>query len=101
MQLFAARGYVFACCLAVAATPGVAQGPRPTIFDIPLGAEASMLPPSSEFGIMACGNDGGPPGKVLAGWSQYRDCPAGREGWHEVYFEYDDEAEYVARAHED
>ena len=79
----------------------LAESPRPTIFDIPLGGRAESLPPSTEFGLFACGNNGGPPGRVLAGWSDLKSCAADPQGRHEVYFEYDDEAEYVARAHED
>jgi hypothetical protein len=79
----------------------LAETPRPTIFDLPLGAMAEALPSSAEFGTFACGNNGGPPGKVLTGWRDFKTCVADLQGRHEVYFEYDDEAEYVARAHED
>lgn len=79
----------------------LAETPRPTIFDIPLEVRAEALPPSTEFGIFACGNNGGPPGRVLTGWKDFKTCVADSQGRHEVYFEYDDEAVYVARAHED
>lgn len=101
-KLAAIREVTFGLCVAVlAGSPCVADSLRPTIFDIPLGAAASALPPPVEFGLMACGSDGGAPGKPIVGWNDYRDCPADARAWHEVYFEYDDEAEYVARAHDD
>jgi hypothetical protein len=78
-----------------------AEPTRPTIFDIPLGALASDLPPPSEFGVFACGSNGGPPGTPILGWADFSTCAKDAGGWHEVYFEYDDEAEYVARAQSD
>jgi len=81
--------------------PASAIDTRPTVFDIVLGASVTALPPVNEFGIFACGNDGGPPAVLLNGWGDYKKCPAGSDGRHEVYFEYDDEAEFVARANDD
>ena len=37
----------------------------------------------------------------MSGWADYARCAPEPDGLHEVYFEYDDEAEYVARAHDD
>jgi len=97
------RELAFGLCLggALVSSACLADNVRPTIFDIPLGAGATDLPPPSAFGIFACGNNGGPPGKLLTGWGDFRNCAPDTEGRYEVYFEYDDEAEYVARAHED
>src|ERR1700738_5111664 len=39
-----------------------------------------------------------PPRRRLPGWSDFARCPAEPSGLHEVYFEYDDEYEYIARA---
>ena len=78
-----------------------APASRPTIFDIPIAAPAAELPPPGEFGVFACGTNGGPPGAPIAGWMDYAKCPPDAAGRHEVYFEYDDEAEYVARAKSD
>jgi hypothetical protein len=97
------RGVICALAMwaALAAPAAAADAARLTIFDIPLGAAASTLPPAEEFGVFACGNDGGPPGAAIAGWTDYAKCPADSQGLHEVYFEYDDEAEYAARARGD
>jgi hypothetical protein len=84
--------------LVVLSLPAAAIDTPPSIFDIVLGASAGALPSPNEFAIFACGNDGGPPGVPLNGWDDYPKCPAAPDGRHEVYFEYDDEAEYVARA---
>jgi hypothetical protein len=74
---------------------------RLTIFDLKLGSSVASLPPSAEFKSFACGSDGGPPGTALGGWADYARCPPEADGLHEVDFEYDDEAEYIARAHDD
>jgi hypothetical protein len=78
-----------------------AEPPRPTVFDLPLGVLASELPPASEFGRIACGSNGGPPGAPTPGWAGFARCPRDKTGRHEVYFEYDDEEEYIARARSD
>lgn len=70
----------------------------PTIWDLQLGAHWSALP-ASEFIDFACGTDGGPPSIKLESWAGFTKC--GKEattGLHEVYFEYDDEQEYIGRA---
>lgn len=92
---------IAASLLVALSLPASALGARPTVFDIKLGASAIALPPPAEFGVFACGNDGGPPGIILNGWTDYLKCPRDPHGRHEVYFEYDDEAEYVARANDD
>ncbi|MDB5506796.1 MAG: hypothetical protein JWR75_1434 [Devosia sp.] len=58
----------------------------------------ASLPPRAGFGPLACGNNGGPPGIALRDWSNFADCRPEADGLHEIYFEYDDEAEYVGRA---
>src|SRR5207244_10516860 len=55
--------------------------------------------PSDQFVDPACGTNGGPPSRVLKSFADYVQCP--REhgtGLHEIWFRYDDEMEYVARA---
>jgi hypothetical protein len=72
---------------------------RPTraeVWDIKLGLSAEALPEA--FAEYACGSNGGPPGVPLAGWRDFRRCRAEPGGLHEVYFRYDDELEYWARA---
>ncbi|HEV7718350.1 MAG TPA: hypothetical protein VGO70_05170 [Arsenicitalea sp.] len=74
---------IFALLLAV----GASGAERPTIWSLQLGTTALDLPSPAEFGIF--------------GWGAFRNCPADQTGLHEVYFEYDDEAAFVARAHND
>ena len=41
----------------------------------------------------------GPPARVLKSFGEFAQCPVERAtGLHEVWFRYDDEMEYVARA---
>ncbi len=90
-----------ACALAL---PAVAQKPPPgraTIWDLKLGAPIAEQPPPGAFRAFACGSNGGPPRAPLTGWADFRRCPAEPDGLREVYFEYDDELEYIARAHDD
>jgi hypothetical protein len=65
-----------------------------------LGAPVSAQPPPQQFQAFACGSNGGSPRAPLPGWADFKRCPAEADGLHEVYFEYDDENEYIARAHD-
>ena len=72
---------------------------RPTrlnVWDIRLGEAASEIPEG--FVNYACGTNGGPPSVPLANFTEYKKCRPDANGLHEVYFEYDDELEYWARA---
>jgi hypothetical protein len=71
---------------------------RADIWSLKLGTPALALS-NNEFIDYACGSNGGPPQQPLAGWSDYGKCPAEPSGLREVYFRYDDELEYRARAH--
>jgi hypothetical protein len=71
---------------------------RATIWDLKLGQPVAAQPRAEEFRGFACGSNGGPPRQRLAGWSDFARCNAEPSGLHEVYFEYDDELEYIARA---
>ena len=83
------------------ATPCSAQPMRrATIWDLKLGAPIAEQPSPNEFRAFACGSNGGPPRAPLMGWADFKRCPAEPDGMHEVYFEYDDELEYIARAHD-
>jgi hypothetical protein len=73
---------------------------RSTIWDLVLGAPISAQPPPQQFQAFACGSNGGSPRAPLAGWADFKRCPADADGLREVYFEYDDENEYIARAHD-
>lgn len=83
------------------ATAGVAEAAprRATLFDLPLGRAASQLP--GGFKSYACGSNGGPPARAVAGWQAFRSCPPEADGLHEIAFEYDDTAEKAARAADD
>jgi hypothetical protein len=68
------------------------------IWDIKLGTPVAELP-LDEFVDPACGANGGPPSRVLASFKDFALCPLDKAtGLHEVWFRYDDEMEYVARA---
>ena len=72
--------------------------PRSTVFDLVIGQPAA--PQAVEFAQFACGTNGGPPSVVLTGFADFAKCPVEAEtGLHEVDFQYDDEAEYWALAH--
>ncbi len=85
------------CFPANAAEPALR---RATIWDLALGAPIAAQPSSQEFKGFACGSNGGAPRAPLTGWIDFKRCPADADGLHEVYFEYDDEIEYIARAHD-
>ena len=89
----------FRCLLAaalLATLSPVSASERSTVWDLTLGTSAADLP--HDFVDFACGSNGGPPGLALAGFADYASCPAEPNGLHEVYFRYNDEQEYVARA---
>jgi hypothetical protein len=71
---------------------------RASVWDLKLGQPISAQPSPDEFRGFACGSNGGPPRQRLTGWSDFARCGAEPSGLHEVYFEYDDEYEYIARA---
>jgi hypothetical protein len=74
------------------------QPARPDVWRLRLGTPAAALPRDS-FIDYACGSNGGPPQQPLSGWADYGKCPPEPNGLREVYFRYDDELEYRARAH--
>ncbi|HKA79810.1 MAG TPA: hypothetical protein VKD43_07230 [Xanthobacteraceae bacterium] len=71
---------------------------RVTVWDLKLGQPISAQPSPDDFQGFACGADGGPPRRQLTGWGDFKRCAPEANGLREVYFEYDDEHEYVARA---
>ena len=73
---------------------------RATVWDLKLGQPASAQPAPGQFRGFACGSNGGPPRQQLSGWSDFRRCPAEASGLPAVYFEYDDEYEYIALAND-
>jgi uncharacterized protein YjbI with pentapeptide repeats len=69
-----------------------------TMWDLELGSHASQLP-TEVFADFACGTNGGPPSMIVGGWRDFGSClPEAETGFFEIYFRYDDEAEFVARA---
>ena len=75
-----------------------AQEPATKIWDIKLGTPVAALP-IDQFVDPACGTNGGPPSRVLASFADFALCGLDKAtGLHEVWFRYDDELEYVARA---
>jgi hypothetical protein len=83
---------------ASAQTPGQPLSSRAEVWDLKLGTPATALP--SGFGEYACGTNGGPPSQPLSGWGDFRRCRPEPSGLHEVYFRYDDELEYWAKAND-
>ena len=82
----------------LAAVPAAAtdRPKRFTIWDIHLGEAAAAIP--DEYMNYACGTNGGPPSLPLPSFAAFGKCKPDADGLHEVYFEYDDELEYEARA---
>ena len=81
-----------------AQTPGQPLPSRAEVWDLKLGTPTTALP--SGFGEYACGTNGGPPSQPLSGWGDFGRCRSEPSGLHEVYFRYDDELEYWAKAND-
>jgi hypothetical protein len=82
-------------------TAGALAQDRPSrieVWDLKLGTALADLP--DEFSDYACGTNGGPPSVPLAGWKDFRRCRPEASGLREIYFRYDDELEYWAKANE-
>jgi len=79
-----------------AASPALACQGGPTVWDIQLGSKLDELP--GGFTDHACGSNGGPPGRLIAGFGAFKECKPDGEGLYEVAFRYDDEQEFIARA---
>jgi hypothetical protein len=88
----------FLLALMLPAAAGAETLRRGTVWDLKLGEPISAQPPPAEFRGFACGSNGGAPRQPLTGWHDFARCRAEPDGLHEVYFEYDDEFEYIARA---
>ncbi len=92
-------GTIFALVWASAAYAAPADRPvRLEVWDLQLGSRVEALP--DEFVDYACGTNGGPPSLPLEGWRDFRRCRAEPTGLREVYFRYDDELEYWAKAND-
>jgi hypothetical protein len=71
---------------------------RASVWDLKLGEPIAAQPAPAEFRGFACGANGGAPRQPVSGWSDFKRCAPEADGLREVYFEYDDEYEYIARA---
>ncbi len=87
-----------ALALVLAATSAHAQRTATKIWDVKLGTPVGALP-MNDFVDPACGTNGGPPAKVLRSFEEFAQCAVeATTGLREIWFRYDDELEYVARA---
>jgi hypothetical protein len=87
------------CASSAFPAPDNRTGDRPTrreVWDLRLGSQIEELP--DEFIDYACGTNGGPPSTPLNGWREVRRCRPEANGLREIYFRYDDELEYWAKA---
>ena len=71
---------------------------RMNVWDLQLGAPVGAQPPWEEFKGYGCGTNGGPIIKRITKFAEFAACAPDARGWYEVYFEYDDELEFIARA---
>ena len=95
---FTGRARLAIAVLLLSVPVAQAQTPAPKIWDIKLGTPVSQLP-VNDFVDPACGTNGGPPARVLRSFAEFALCTRERTtGLHEVWFRYDDELEYIARA---
>jgi hypothetical protein len=85
--------------LFVGAGAAPAQSPA-QIWDIKPGTPVGELPDEA-FVDPACGTNGGPPGLQLGAFENFARCRAEASGLREIWFRYDDELEYIARAARD
>jgi hypothetical protein len=90
-----------AVLLAVAGgNAALAQQAMPTIWDVEPGTPIGDLPDDA-FVDPACGTNGGPPGLAIGSFENFARCRPEPSGLREVWFRYDDELEYIARAARD
>lgn len=98
------RSIAAALFISLAAHPQVkAQStlePAFDIWDAELGAPVSSIPVMEVVNV-ACGTNGGPPSIPLRTFDAFHACTPEPSGLREVYFEYDDEQDYIARANEE
>lgn len=73
--------------------------PSFSIWDVQIGQPITEIP-QMEVVEISCGTNGGPPSKRLRGFAQFDECPTEPSGLREVYFAYDDELDYLAKAME-
>jgi hypothetical protein len=91
---------IVAAAVACTSFASSAQSPAPQIWDVKPGTPVGELPDEA-FVDPACGTNGGPPGLQLGAFENFAKCRAEASGLREVWFRYDDELEYIARAARD
>jgi hypothetical protein len=97
----AATGLSLSLALTIAAADVASSGQGPlSIWDVELGTPVGDLPEET-FVDPACGTNGGPPGLPIGGFEEFTRCRAEPSGLREIWFRYDDELEYIARAARD
>src|SRR4051794_9020173 len=84
------------CCVLAGAAFAQQAPTRVEIWDLKLGTPLTDLP--DDFTDYACGTGGGPPAMMITGWKDFRRCRPEPNSLREVYFRYDDELEYWAKA---
>jgi hypothetical protein len=96
-HILAALALIFLAAGGAVAQPQPNDQPaRAEVWDLMLGTPVDRLP--DDFTDYACGTNGGPPSIPLGGWKDFRRCRPDGKGLREVYFRYDDELEYWAKA---
>jgi hypothetical protein len=89
-----------ACALAFTLAGAQAEPRTPQIWDVMPGTPVGDLPDDA-FVDPACGTNGGPPGLPIGSFESFAKCRPEPSGLREVWFRYDDELEYIARAARD
>jgi hypothetical protein len=77
-----------------------ARSRAPQIWDVMPGTPVGELPDEA-FVDPACGTNGGPPGLQIGAFENFARCRAEASGLREIWFRYDDELEFIARAARD
>ena len=93
-------GLASSLAAAMLLTAAQAQTLPPKIWDITLGIPISALP-LNDFVDAACGTNGGPPGLQIGTFERFERCRPEASGLREIWFRYDDEWEFIARAARD
>jgi hypothetical protein len=91
------RGLSAATLALLLIDPDALAQSRPKIWDVMFGTPLADLP-DEEFVDPSCGTNGGPPGLRLLSFEEFEKCRIEATGLREIWFRYDDEEEYIARA---
>jgi hypothetical protein len=88
---------LFATCIFTASAAVGQEQDMYDLRDLAIGTKVADMPDPGYYEF-ACGTNGGPPAKRIAGWEAFKEC-AGEPGTglHEVFVRYDDEADYISK----